>query len=108
MSVARGEKELIWCLVKGSTDKECLLVVEGIIKGGGYMNKGHNKDMTVKYFKEISKMNHYLKQKTFAKQASEITGFFKEEWLVTFNEDIPEEKIEVRVKKPKKVKSMVE
>ena len=41
------------------------------------MNKGNNKDMTVKFFKEISKMNHYLKQKTFAKEASETDGFFR-------------------------------
>lgn len=43
MTVARGEKELIWCLVGDADEKECLLVVEGLIKGGGYMNAGEDK-----------------------------------------------------------------
>lgn len=42
MTVARGEKELIWCLIGRSEEKECLLIVEGMIKGGGYMNNNDN------------------------------------------------------------------
>lgn len=43
MTVARGEKELIWCVVGSREEKESMLIVEGIIRGGGYMNATHDK-----------------------------------------------------------------
>lgn len=43
MSVARGEKELIWCIIGDPDEKECLLAVEGLINGGGYMNAQDNR-----------------------------------------------------------------
>lgn len=30
-----------------------MLVIEGWIKGGGYMNLANDKDMTIKYFKKL-------------------------------------------------------
>ena len=37
MTVARGDKELVWCVLGKPEEKECMLVVEGMIQGGGYM-----------------------------------------------------------------------
>lgn len=48
MTVSRGEKELIWCVVGNRTEKESMLIIEGIIKGGGYMSASHDKENTIK------------------------------------------------------------
>ena len=53
MTVARGEKELIWQIIGDPDEKECLLIIEGLIKGGGYMNASDNIDMTIKFFKKL-------------------------------------------------------
>ena len=53
MTVARGEKELIWCLIGRPEEKECLLIVEGLIKGGGYMNNSDNLEMTIKHHRKL-------------------------------------------------------
>lgn len=62
MTVARGEKELIWCVVGNCAEKECLLIVEGLIKGGGYMNANEDKTNTINYFKKLLQLDNYLKQ----------------------------------------------
>ena len=42
MTVFRGEKELIWALVGKEGEKDCKLIVEGFIKGGGFI--AHSED----------------------------------------------------------------
>jgi hypothetical protein len=53
MTVARGEKNLIWELIGAPDEKECLLVVEGLIKGGGYMNSNEDMDVTTRQLKKL-------------------------------------------------------
>ncbi len=38
-----------------------MLIVEGQIKGGGYMNVANDKEMTVKFFKRFLGLENYLK-----------------------------------------------
>ena len=43
MTVARGEKQLIWCVTGNPQEKQSMLIVEGMIKGGGYINASEDK-----------------------------------------------------------------
>jgi hypothetical protein len=61
MTITRGDKELIWCVMGSRQEKECLLVVQGIIKGGGYMNANEDKESTIRYFKKLLVLDNYLK-----------------------------------------------
>ncbi len=44
------------------------MIVEGWIKGGGYMNVAQNKDMTFKYMKKLNNLNGFLKQLSYITQ----------------------------------------
>jgi hypothetical protein len=81
MTVARGEKELIWEIIGDPDEKECLLIIEGLIKGGGYMNASDNIDMTIKFFKKLLQLETYLKQTEYSK-ACEDGLLFREQWYV--------------------------
>lgn len=62
-------------------------MVEGWIRGGGYMNQIQNKEMTLKYMKKIVALKGFLKQLSFSKIGSNI--LFQEEWNVDFNKVEP-------------------
>lgn len=83
MTVARGDKKLIYCIYGNQDDKESMLIVEGLIKGGGYMNTGNDKEMTIKFFKKLLGLQCYLKEKKFIhgdQKGKEI--MFQENWEV--------------------------
>ena len=42
-----------------------MLIVEGWIRGGGYMGAQQNKDMTFKYMKKLVNLIGFLKQLSF-------------------------------------------
>lgn len=65
MTVVRAEKQLIWGLVEKESGKECILAVEGWIRGGGYMGAQQSKDMTYKYMKKLVYLIGFLKQLSF-------------------------------------------
>jgi len=52
-----------------------MLVVEGLIKGGGYMNANDNRETTVKHFKKLLQLENYLKQKEYSKINQEVRIF---------------------------------
>jgi hypothetical protein len=81
MTVARGEKDLIWELIGKPEEKECLLIVQGLIKGGGYMNASENLEMTIKHHKKLIQLDTYLKQTEYSK-TSEDAAIFRELWYV--------------------------
>lgn len=82
MSVVRAEKRLIWGLIEKENKKQCILVIEGWIRGGGYMNQAQNKDMTIKYMKKLNNLKGFLKQLSFTQNKNML---FKEDWTVDFN-----------------------
>lgn len=60
-------------------------MVEGLIKGGGYMNISEDKDNTVKYFKKLLQLDNYLKEIELAKPSKD--GYlFVQDWLVALKE----------------------
>jgi hypothetical protein len=61
-----------------------MLSVEGWIKGGGYMNQGQNKEVTLKFMKKINNLKGFLKQLSFTKNKNTM---FKERWDVRFCEE---------------------
>ncbi len=61
MTVARGEKKLIYCIYGNEDDKESMLILDGQIRGGGYMNTTNDKEMTIKFFKKVLGLESYLK-----------------------------------------------
>ena len=61
-------------------------MVEGLIKGGGYMNVAEDKDNTVKYFKKLLQLDNYLKEIELAKPSKD--GYlFVQDWIVSLKED---------------------
>lgn len=74
---------MIWCVVGDKAEKECLLIVQGIIKGGGYMNATEDRENTIKYFKKLAHLDNYLKQIEVS-QTNKDGFLFREDWLVSF------------------------
>ncbi len=60
-----------------------MLIVEGQIKGGGYMNVANDKEMTIKYLKKFIALENFLKEKKFINgDQKEREMIFKENWEV--------------------------
>ena len=88
MTVARGEKKVIYCIVGNEDEQQSMLIVEGQIKGGGYMNAANDKQMTIKFLKKLLGLENYLKEKKFI-QGDQKTKqiLFEENWEVEKQEE---------------------
>ena len=61
-------------------------MIEGLIKGGGYMNASEDKDNTVKYFKKLLQLDNYLKEIELAKPSKD--GYlFVQDWTISLKEE---------------------
>lgn len=49
-----------------------MLIVEGWIKGGGYMSPQQNKDMTLKFMKKFTSLSGFLKQLSFGNNSNKL------------------------------------
>ena len=76
-----------------------MLIVEGWIKGGGYMNQAQNKEMTMKYMKKLTNIGGFLKLISFGDKLKD-NNIFKEDWEVFIlrNEEQEEKALKAKQK----------
>jgi hypothetical protein len=60
-----------------------MLILDGQIRGGGYMNATNDKEMTIKFFKKVLGLESYLKEKKFMNGNQSVREVvFEENWEV--------------------------